>query len=290
MTLKELLKEGEGCLKEAGLEEYNTDAWLLLSFVTGVSRAYYYAHPEEDVNEHDREKYRRLINKRSRRIPLQHLTHEAFFMGHVFYVDENVLIPRQDTETVVLECLKALEGIKEPCILDLCTGSGCILTSILLERTDASGTGVDISAKALSVAERNAEALGTAERSEWILSDLFSSPGFNENTSHSTPKYDILVSNPPYIRTGILPSLMEEVRDHDPGIALDGGEDGLTFYRRITEGAPRCLKPGGILLYEIGFDQADEVKMLLEHAGFEDIRVVKDLSGQDRAVSGVLTR
>ena len=290
MTLKELLSEGEGCLLAAGVEEYNTDAWLLLSYVTGVSRAYYYAHPEEDVKEQDILEYRRLAEKRSMRIPLQHLTHEAFFMGHAFYVDENVLIPRQDTETVVLEGLKRLEGKTEPRILDMCTGSGCILTSLLLERPDACGTGADISEKALLVAERNAEALGTADRSEWILSDLFSSFCFDENTSHSTLKYDILVSNPPYIRTAVLPSLMEEVRDHDPKIALDGGEDGLIFYRRITEEAPRCLKPGGILLYEIGFDQADEVKALLENAGFEDIRVIKDLSGQNRAVSGVLTR
>ena len=290
MTLKELLSEGEGCLLAAGVEEYNTDAWLLLSYVTGVSRAYYYAHPEEDVKEQDILEYRRLAEKRSMRIPLQHLTHEAFFMGHAFYVDENVLIPRQDTETVVLEGLKRLKGKTEPRILDMCTGSGCILTSLLLERPDASGTGADISEKALLVAERNAEALGTADRSEWILSDLFSSFCFDENTSHSTLKYDILVSNPPYIRTAVLPSLMEEVRDHDPKIALDGGEDGLIFYRRITEEAPRCLKPGGILLYEIGFDQADEVKALLENAGFEDIRVIKDLSGQNRAVSGVLTR
>ncbi|MBQ9064998.1 MAG: peptide chain release factor N(5)-glutamine methyltransferase [Blautia sp.] len=286
MTLKELLKTGEKKLLQAGITEYDIDAWLLLSYVTGVSRAYYYAHQDKSVPENEVQEYIRASEIRAEHTPLQHITHQAFFMGYEFYVDENVLIPRQDTETLVSECLNVLEGTHAPEILDMCTGSGCILTSLLLLRPDASGTGADISKKALEVAEKNAVSLGSSERSRFVESDLFSASFFDKKSSHNMYKCDILVSNPPYIRTDVIESLAEEVKAHDPRAALDGGADGLVFYRRITEEAPDYLKAGGHLLFEIGFDQAEAAAALMEKAGFLDIRVIKDLSGNDRVVSG----
>ena len=285
MTLCETLKSGALRLKSAGIEEYDNDAWLLLSFVAGVSRAYYYAHPEDEIREEQIEVYRQYIDRRASHVPLQHITHQAYFMGYEFYVDGSVLIPRQDTEVLVEECLKEMKNLTSPRILDMCTGSGCILTSLLLERPDASGTGTDVSPDALKTAEKNAEILGTRERSEFVLSNLFSAPYFDEIYRHDALKYDILVSNPPYIRTEVIDTLSEEVKDHDPGIALDGGADGLCFYREITNAAAGYLKPGGKLLYEIGYDQAEDVREILAAAGFKDVRIVKDLSGLARVAA-----
>ncbi len=290
MTLCEALKNGVLKLKNAGIEEYENDAWLLLSFAAGVSRAYYYAHSENVLPEEQCLAYLQYIDRRASRVPLQHITHQAYFMGYEFYVDESVLIPRQDTEVLVEECLKAMKGVPSPRILDMCTGSGCILTSLLLERTDAAGTGADISKDALKTAERNAETLGTRERSDFILSDLFSAPYFDEIYRHKERKYDILVSNPPYIRTEVIGTLSREVKDHDPGIALDGGTDGLYFYREITNAAAGYLKPGGKLLYEIGYDQAEDVREILSLGGFKNIHIVKDLSGLDRVAAAELPK
>ena len=290
MTLGEALKNGALRLKNAGIEEYDNDAWLLLSCVTGVSRAYYYAHSEDGISEEQAEAYLQHIDMRASRVPLQHITHQAYFMGYEFYVDESVLIPRQDTEVLVEECLKALKDVPSPRILDMCTGSGCIITSLLLERPDATGTGADVSLSALRTAKKNAEALGTLERCEFVPGNLFSAPYFDEIGRHEALKYDILVSNPPYIRTEVIGTLAEEVRVHDPGIALDGGADGLDFYRKITEAAARYLKKGGRILYEIGYDQAEDLRKILSHGGFENIRIVKDLSGLDRVAAAELPK
>ena len=285
-TLEALLKEGTGFLREAGIEEAALDAWLLLEFSAGKSRAWFLAHGEEEAGEELCRKYRRLIKTRAERIPLQHLTHQAFFMGHEFYVNENVLIPRQDTEILAEEALKALKEKENPRILDMCTGSGCILLSILAEREDASGVGVDISPKALEVAKRNADSLKTEKRAEFVESDIFCSSFFQQKDGKEQEKYDMLISNPPYIATGELDGLMEEVRLHDPVLALDGREDGLYFYRQITQQAGDFLKPGGMLAYEIGCSQGKEVSALMESAGFDEVKVLQDLAGLDRVVTG----
>lgn len=162
-TLTGLLKKGQMILAQAGIKEAGLDAWLLLEYVTGKSRAYYFAYGEESVTESVAERYLELISRRAGHIPLQHLTHQAFFMGHEFYVDKNVLVPRQDTETLVESALECMKAVKNPYILDMCTGSGCILISILKERADAHGTGVDLSDEALKVAVRNARTLEVAE-------------------------------------------------------------------------------------------------------------------------------
>ena len=279
-TLESLLKKGTTILKDNGLEEAGLDAWLLLEFKTGKNRAYYFAHGDEPVSDETAAEYLTLIGRRAGHIPVQQLTHQAFFMGYEFYVNEDVLIPRQDTETLVEEALRLLKGRQKPRVLDMCTGSGCILTSILLEVPDASGTGADLSEKALKVAACNARRLQTADRAEFVKSDLFSSEYFSGSV------YDVLISNPPYIPTEEIEGLMEEVRLHDPRMALDGKADGLYFYRAITKQAMDYMLPGGWLLYEIGWDQGKAVKELLDKEGFINTEIKKDLCGLDRVVLG----
>ena len=286
ISLEALLKEGTTVLEENKIQEARLDAWLLLEYVTGISRALYYADPGKMPEKEKAEEYRQLIRQRAEHIPLQHITHQAYFMGFEFYVNENVLIPRQDTETLVEKALEILQGQDKPRVLDMCTGSGCILLSILAMKENAIGTGADVSDKALLVAKRNAEGLNVADRAEFVESDLFSSPFFKETTGKEVPLYDILISNPPYIRSAVIDDLMEEVKGHDPRIALDGHEDGLYFYRRIVSEGKAYLREEGWMLFEIGYDQGEDVSTLLKEAGFIHVQVIKDLAGLDRVVLG----
>ena len=272
-TLTGLLKKGQNILAKAGIGEAGLDAWLLLEYVTGKSRAYYFAYGEESVTESVAERYLELISRRAGHIPLQHLTHQAFFMGHEFYVDKNVLVPRQDTETLVESALECMKAVKNPYILDMCTGSGCILISLLHENKTCQGMGVDIADTSIALARENANRNDV--RAEWLVSDLFSEV-------HGV--FDVMVSNPPYIATAVLQELMPEVIEHEPKRALDGHEDGLYFYRQIIAKAPKYLKPGGWILFEIGYDQGESVPTLLTEAGFTEITVIKDYSGNDRVV------
>ena len=286
-TLNGLLKNGQKILEQSGIREAGLDAWLLLEYITGKSRAYYFAHGDEGVTEETACRYQELIRKRAEHIPLQHLTHQAFFMGYEFYVNEDVLVPRQDTETLMEAALELLKGNKAPRILDMCTGSGCIITSLMLEVPEASGTGVDLSEKALEVAIRNARELGTADRTKFVKSDLFSAEYFSKkDNAEKVTGYDMLISNPPYIPSGEIEGLMEEVRLHDPRMALDGMEDGLYSYREITRQAMDHIRPGGWLLYEIGCEQGKDVKELLEKEGFIKTEIRQDLCGLDRVVLG----
>jgi len=283
-TWEALLKEGQEILEAAGIEEAGLDAWLLLEYESGKNRAYYFAHCKEEADEEIKTPYMEKIRKRAQHIPLQHLTHQGYFMGYEFFVNENVLVPRQDTEVLVEEALSLIKEKEVPQILDMCTGSGCILLSILLEREDSLGTGVDLSEKALSVAEKNRETYHLETRAELIKSDMFQS-GYFEGKKES---FDIIVSNPPYIPTEEIEKLQAEVRFHDPFMALDGKEDGLYFYRIIAKNAGEYLKPGGFLACEIGCDQGEDVKKMFESCGFSDVKVIKDLAGLDRVVSGKL--
>ena len=286
-TLNGLLKNGQKILEQSGIREAGLDAWLLLEYITGKSRAYYFAHGDEGVTEETACRYQELIRKRAEHIPLQHLTHQAFFMGYEFYVNEDVLVPRQDTETLMEAALELLKGNKAPRILDMCTGSGCIITSLMLEVPEASGTGVDLSEKAREVAIRNARERGTADRPQCVKSDLFSAEYFSKkDNAEKVTGYDMLISNPPYIPSGEIEGLMEEVRLHDPRMALDGMEDGLYFYREITRQAMDHIRPGGWLLYEIGCEQGKDVKELLEKEGFIKTEIRQDLCGLDRVVLG----
>lgn len=339
MSLREALRYGEHFLERSGIADARTDAWLLLEYVTGMRQTEYLARQSEALPAEARERYRELLLSRGKHIPLQHLTGEQEFMGLSFRVDGHVLIPRQDTETLVEEALGCLRpGMR---VLDLCTGSGCIAVSLAklgpwegqgrsvpgpagdraetpepgqpgktageLEpgpAADRAGTSEpgqpgeaagesgpvpagelaavepgppvdasDVSEEALAVARGNARRLGARVR--FIRSDLFEA---------ITDRYDMIVSNPPYIRTAVIGELDEEVRLHEPRLALDGHADGLFFYRRIVEESGARLKPGGRLLLEIGYDQAEAVCGLLRQAGFGEIRVVRDLAGHDRVV------
>ncbi len=285
-TFHELLTQGTQLLMNAGIEEARLDAWLLLEYTADISRAWYYAHPESEVNEEIVSEYLSLCQKRAEHIPLQHLTHQACFMGYDFYVDERVLVPRQDTEVLAEEALHQLRNMRNPRILDMCTGSGCLLLSLLMELPDATGTGVDISAAALAVAERNRKNLELEKRAVLVQSDTFSGDYFQKNSGNISLEYDMLISNPPYIPTEDIGKLMEEVRFHDPVLALDGREDGLYFYRRITEQAGKYLKPGGWLMYEIGCEQGTDVSAIMQGEGFTEVTVKKDLAELDRVVIG----
>ena len=306
MTLKTGYTEAKRRLEESGIEEASLDAWLLLEHVTGISRASYYADPDREMSPDEWRRYSELVGRRAERVPLQHIIGTQEFMGLVFEVNEHVLIPRQDTEILVEQALAFIGSGKVPAaensrtrILDMCTGSGCILLSVMhwaesyrqkaLRRagdTDRGGekqdiiiegTGADISPKALAVAEKNARRLGIS--AGFVESDLFGAV---------RGKYGMIVSNPPYIRTDEIKDLQEEVRLHDPVIALDGREDGLYYYRRIVRESRSYLDEGGALLFEIGCDQAEAVSGLMRGAGFSEITVKKDLAGLDRVVSGVL--
>lgn len=274
MTYRELMKRGACLLKNAGIVESDTDAALLLEYVCKTDRNYLLAHGEETVGPEAEKRFIGFIDKRCRRIPLQQLTGEQCFMGLDFKVNEHVLIPRQDTEILVEEILRELhDGMR---ILDMCTGSGCILISLLRYSNYCVGVGVDISEEALKTAAGNAERLLSVPVT-FIKSNLF------ENV---TGEYEVIVSNPPYIKRADIQTLMPEVREHEPLLALDGGEDGLSFYRRLVEDGRRFLCDGGRMYFEIGMEQADEVTALMEAAGFVEINVVKDYAGLDRVVYG----
>ena len=273
MNYRKLYETGKDRLEKAGIQEAALDARLLLEEVCGSDRNTLLVHGDRAVTEEEETQFRIFIERRSTHEPLQQITGWQEFMGLRFSVTEDVLVPRQDTETLVEEVMRYLRDGME--ILDVCTGSGCILLSLLRYSNGCRGVGCDISEKALAVAGQNAKELGIS--AQFIQSDLFES---------IEGRFEYIVSNPPYIRKDMIPTLMEEVRDHEPLIALDGGEDGLDFYRKITREATEHLYSGGMLFFEIGYDQGEAVSALMkEH--FAEVRVIQDLAGLDRVVSGV---
>ena len=294
MTYKEACEKGSTILEKSGVPEAVLDARLLLEHVCGTDRNFLLAHGDSVVESEKQAEYFALVEKRRGRIPLQQLTGVQYFMGLPFELDANVLIPRQDTEILVEEVLRHLhDGMR---VLDMCTGSGCILISLLQYTNDCQGLGADISPDALKVAEKNAKRLLGDNRSLqrggselkleqtreqlqacFVESDLFEKV---EGT------FDVIVSNPPYIPSGEIDRLMPEVRDHEPRLALDGSDDGLHFYRRIIEDCKDYLARGGMLFFEIGYDQGECVRQLMEEAGYIDIEVIKDFAGLDRVVFG----
>lgn len=304
MTYREWLAQAAKCFSEHGIDDPGADAWLLLSHVTGIDRLYYSLNGGKEIPAEKLAGLEELIKRRCSRIPVQQLVGEAWFMGYPFYVNEHVLIPRQDTEVLaeyVLGVLAEKSGRRNPDVriggqgkcgpqktgeesagpvrplrlLDLCTGSGCLLLGILKETTGISGTGTDISPKALAVARKNAARLGV--EASFLQSDLW---------ERIEGAYDVIVSNPPYIARKVIRGLAPEVREHEPLLALDGGEDGLDFYRRIVGQAAEYLKDDGTLSVEIGYDQGEAVADLMEKNGFTEIQVIPDLAGLDRVVAG----
>ena len=284
MKYRELYLWGKEQLLQENIPDGEWDARLLLEHICHTNRNTLLVYGDRQVNEDEEQEYRNSIQKRKQHIPLQHITGVQEFMGLEFQVNEHVLIPRQDTETLVEEVMRYRQDGDR--ILDMCTGSGCILLSLLHYSNHCTGVGVDISPLALQVAKENGKRMAELSRPiQWeentavfMESDLFS--------KIPKEKFDIIVSNPPYIASAVIPTLMEEVKKYEPISALDGKEDGLFFYRKIVTESIDYLKKEGMLFFEIGHDQAQAVSNLMQENGFSDVTVVKDLAGLDRVVYG----
>lgn len=283
MKYREILLSGEERLAKQDIFDSKNDAWLLFEYIFDIPRHKYFMISSDECNDDKlKEDYFAAIDVRASHIPLQHITKTQDFMGMTFKVNEHVLIPRQDTEVLVEKALSVMEDGDK--VLDMCTGSGCIAISIAkLKNVDV--TAVDISGEALKVSRENATNLG-ATNVKFIESNLFEKIK-EDCTSKNCKKYDIIVSNPPYIKSLDIEELMVEVKEHEPRLALDGDEDGLKFYKAITKEAKEFLKTGGYLIYEIGCDQGDDLRRIMEENGFTDIEIIKDLAGLDRVCFGV---
>jgi release factor glutamine methyltransferase len=274
MTINELRSRGVRCLEDAGIDDAATDAALLMEYTLKTDRNHILAYGNDEVSDKQADDYDALIKRRAEHIPLQYITGHQEFMGLDFEVSEDVLIPRLDTECLVEEAMIEIEdGMR---VLDLCTGTGCIIISLARYKNDLKAVGVDISGKAVEIAARNSESNGVEVC--FLQGDLY------EALDDIGDRYDAIISNPPYIAGAVIDTLMEEVRDHEPLVALFGGEDGLEFDRRIIEGADSHLVPGGVILFEIGYDQGEAVSDMLREHGYRDVKVIKDLAGLDRVV------
>lgn len=280
-TLNELLLQGEEILKQNQIVDAKMDAWLLMEHVFRITRSEFYLKREQKQQDCLSDKYLNLVYLRSTHKPVQHIIGTQEFMGLEFIVDENVLIPRQDTELLVekaIEFVKNLdsENVK---ILDMCTGSGCVAVSLAKFLGVKKIVGADISKKALAIARKNA--YKNEVECEFIESDLF---------QNIHEEFSIIVSNPPYIRTNEINELMAEVKNYEPVSALDGGKDGLDFYRSIAREAKKHFEEQGFLLFEIGYDEAEFVRDILIGNGYTDISLFKDLAGLDRVITAKIWR
>lgn len=276
MTIEDLVAKGIKELESTDVPEAQINVMYLLEYTLHINRMEYLMNKQREVTKEEEETFFSAISIRKNRVPLQHITGEQEFMGFSFLVNEHVLIPRQDTEILVEEAAKLAKGRR---ILDMCTGSGCIILSMEQLCEPQYVMGVDISTDALAVAKENGRRLNS--KVKWLQSDLF---------DKVSGKFDVIVSNPPYIERDEIPKLMEEVRCHEPEMALDGGEDGLDFYRRIIIESSEHLELGGYLCFEIGYNQGEAVYSLMEKAGFQKCQVVKDLAGLDRVIIGQLIK
>ena len=299
MKIRELIAGAEKKLCDAGIEDYKNDAWLLFEHIFQINRGKYFMIMNDDMEKLSNacgkdkadsqllQRFEEAVARRCERIPLQHITGYQEFMGLVFHVNEHVLTPRPETELLVERVLKVCEqqlrdeeGRNVPCVrvLDMCTGSGCIAISIKkLSKVPVEVAAVDLSEHALETARTNANTQNC--EIQFTQSDLFDK--INGET------FDIIVSNPPYICSEVIPTLMEEVRLHEPMMALDGSADGLKFYQKISDDARRFLRKGGYILYEIGYDQGEAVAGILKENGYHSIEVIKDYAGLDRMVIAI---
>ncbi|MCR5518079.1 MAG: peptide chain release factor N(5)-glutamine methyltransferase [Lachnospiraceae bacterium] len=275
MTYRELLRKGQ--LELTGMAEAKVDAMLLFEYVTGFDRMKLITDGGLECSLEAEASYLSLIKKRKEHVPVQYIMGYTYFYGRRFYVTKDVLIPRFDTEILVSSALDCMDGREK--ILDMCTGSGCIAITVALEKSNTCVTAVDISMAALEIAKANASKL--MANVTFVQSDLF---------EHIDGRYDMIISNPPYIESAVIESLDPAVKDMEPRLALDGGIDGLDIYRRLVFDATSHLEDDGILILEIGYNQGEALSALLTENGFEDIEVIKDLAGLDRVVKGVYRR
>ncbi len=283
-SIGDLLQYGRNALVQSGNEYAKYESKVLLEETTGINYMRMLLCMEEEVSQENEKRYRELIERRCKHYPLQYMLGYTHFMDYTFLVNEDVLIPRNDTE-ILVEAANAIlkkvgkAGDEKPDydLLDLCCGSGCIGISLKLYNQEIDVTLCDISAKALAVTKDNLDKYGISGKI--LESDLF---------SRVSGKYNMIVSNPPYIERNEIEDLMEEVRDYEPRLALDGGEDGLDFYRKIVSQAKHYLKEEGYLIFEIGYNQGAAVTSLMEKSGFLEVVVKKDYGGLDRVVIGHL--
>ena len=277
MKIREALNKGSNILKESDIEYFKEDALELLSVILNTDKINIILNGEESLEEEKEQQYFNFLKRRSEKEPLKYITGYADFFGLVLKVKNGVLIPRVDTETLVEEVI-SIEREKKN-ILDMCCGSGAIGIALAKNIKDSEVTLADISEVAEEVTKENIVRLDV-NNAKFIHSNLFENIGSN--------KFDVIVSNPPYIRTDVIDTLMEDVKDYEPHLALDGGEDGLYFYNKITKEASKYLCEGGYLCYEIGYDQGKDLRRLMEGEGFKDVRIIKDLAGNDRVAIGHL--
>lgn len=277
--LKNVLDELKLKFRKNGIDTFSLDAQLIIMEAVGISRAGLLTYPEMEISEKQYKKISAMAKLRSNHMPMQYIIGHCEFMGLEFFVNEHTLIPRGDTEILVEQAIATIDNSgfnfgENPLVLDIGTGSGAIAISIA-KYTNANVTAVDISDGALDMAAKNAEYNNVDIR--LIKSDLF------ENVKGS---FDIIVSNPPYIETNVISTLEPQVKDYEPLLALDGGEDGLYFYKKIVQNCHMYLNNGGYIMFEIGYNQGKALCQLLENDDFSDIRVKKDLAGLDRLVIG----
>lgn len=275
MNINELIQKGKNALKQANIEDANIQAKTLLCSILEKNMTYLITNSNDDVSNELEEKYLYNINKLLSGIPIQYITHLQKFMGLNFYVDENVLIPQPDTETLVEEVLRNYKTTKNLKVLDLCTGSGAIAISLAKYMDNSTKiTAVDISEDALKVAKKNAN-INSVSNIIFIKSNMF---------QNIDEKYDIIVSNPPYIETEIIKTLSKQVQN-EPHLALDGGKDGLDFYRILIEKSPNFLNDNGSLFLEIGYNQKDLIyNLVIQSNKYNQVECKKDLAGNDRVV------
>ena len=278
-TIRNLILAAKNELNKSCVGESYVDAQIFMMKAVNMSKTEILINPDYELNEEQLVDFRNMVEKRKSGIPSQYIIGKCEFMGYDFFVDENVLIPRADTEVLVEKVLEFSKENNFKNILDMCTGSGCIAISLVLNGIKKA-VGADISKGALNIAEKNAEYNNVKNKTEFIHSNLFENIG---------GVFDAIVSNPPYIPREDIKSLMREVKDHEPLSALDGGDDGLDFYRKITEESRKYLKSGGMLFYEIGYNQSKDLHNIMEENGFEKITTVKDYAGLDRVVFGTKT-
>lgn len=281
-TIRELLNEANQTFKSVDIESYILDAQLLMCHVLQKDKLWLMINANERIGIEKENEFLELVEKRKNKYPMNYILGTAEFMGIDFIVKDGVLIPRPDTEVLVEEVLKHIEKYEEIDICDLCCGSGAIGLSIAQYRINTKVDLLDIDDIPKEVTGLNIKNQELEERAKFIQSDLFANA--------SNKGYDIIVSNPPYIREEVIKTLMDDVKNYEPHLALSGGEDGLVFYRKIVEKSPNYLKGKSILAFEIGHDQGEDIKLLMETNGFENVVIIKDLAGLDRVVLGNLSK
>ncbi len=286
-TIGALLERGSKILQDAFIENNKAEARHLMSIYLDEDLASIYSRLDDELDDFTAMRYMKAIKKRASHYPLQYITGFTYFLDWEFECRENVLIPRFDTENLVLHAIE-LSLDRDMKVMDMCTGSGCIGISFSLLRQrkgyNDKVTLVDISDDAISLARTNAEKLNAGDNISIVKSDLFSA--LEDGSGKPLEKFDMILCNPPYIRSKDINNLMKDVRDYEPRLALDGSPDGLAFYRRVVDRANDFLTEEGSIVFEIGCEQYMDVADLLREAGFEHITRLRDMSGLDRVVSG----